>query len=192
MPDSREERYRNRYDGGIAGTEEAGRKLTRNFTDGATNFDPRKGFDEYVTGAHNRFRREFKQDVGDLRGQQVGMGRLDTGFATGDENRLFESSAARMQEGIASRAVQVQGQELDRLNMVGSMGSAYDERALAAVGGEYQTIRQQRLQDEANKRRGWGNVISATLGAAGTVLAGPIGGALVNKVSENVMKKGNG
>lgn len=178
---TREQRYRSQYDQDIAKQGDVGSALTDNFVSGITGSDPRKAFETSAQAAFQRFSKNLNRNVSTLRGQQVGMGRLDTGFATQDDDRLVEGMGEDLNREISSRALQAEGMELDRLNMAGSYGDRYSDRAMSARGGEYHTERSQRYQDEADRKRGWGSLISAGIGAAGTVLGGPIGGALASK-----------
>lgn len=177
---SREERMRDRYDQDVNRMGEVGRTLTDHFSEGIQS-DPRASFERAVEAAHSMFKRRLGENVRDLRSQQVGMNRLDTGFATEDEDRLFTESAERMHDQIGSRALQAEGLNLDRLAIAGGAGERMSGEAMAARGGEYQTLRQQRLQRESEKRRGRGNLIGSLITGAASVATGPIGDAIADR-----------
>jgi hypothetical protein len=177
-----EERLRKDYYGDIARTGKVGEALTGRFVNDISTLDPSKGFETSTNAAFERFKRNvLGRGVRDLRGEQVGMGRLDTGFAGQDEDRLIEYGLEDLNREVASKALQAQGLDLDRVATMGSFADRYSSRAMDARGGEYQTLRQQRLADAAQRRSALGGLLQAGITAAGTVAAGPIGGAIANR-----------
>jgi hypothetical protein len=178
---STEDRMRDQYYADIDRTGQIGRTLTDRFVGDVTSYNPRLAFEESTKAVFDTFHRDLGRNVRGLRASQVGMGRLDTGFATGDEDRLIEGSAEGLHREIAGRGLQAEGLNLDRLGILGAHANAYSDRALEARGGEYQTIRQQRLAEQAQKRSGLGQLLGAGISAVGTIAGGPIGGAIANR-----------
>lgn len=185
----REQSYRSKYDRDIARTGDVGNALTSHFVNGITQSDPRQAYHTSANAAFKRFQTRLGENVRQLRGQQAGMGRLDTGFATEDEDRLVTRMGEDLNTELSSRALQAEGLYLDSLNMAGVYGDRFSDRAMAARGGEYHTERSQRMQDEADRRSALGGLISAGISATGTALGGPIGGALVNRFLAPQAKK---
>lgn len=159
-----------------------GSALTGAYSQGIQDFNPQAAFQQSMMGAQNNFRERFGEDVANMRGQQVGMGRLNTGFATADEDRLFRGHRRDMDNTIANSAMQLNQQEQGRLNSMGQAGFGAAQEAMSAEIGNYQTIQQARLQQEAERRRARGGLLSAGLGIAGSFLGGPAGGAIASGI----------
>ena len=178
---STEDRMRDQYYADIDRTGQIGRTLSDRFVSNATSYDPRVAFQESAQAVMAGHRKELGRSLQGLRASQVGMGRINTGFATDDEDRLVEGAEESLNRTIADRALQAEGLNLDHMSMLGAHANAYSDRALEARGGEYQTLRGQRLADKANKRSGIGRLIGAGITAVGTIAGGPIGGAIANR-----------
>lgn len=169
--------YRRGYDQSIARTGAAGGALMDQYQTGMME-DPRAAFERMVSGAHDQFQERFSEDVGDLRGQHAGMGRIRTGFGGGDEDRLFRESARDMNSMISDRALQAESMNQGRLQHMGGMGERMSGEAMAARGGQYYSERDARLAAEAERRRRKGGLLQAGMGLLGTLAGGPIGGAI--------------
>ena len=175
---SREMRFRDMYDQDIARTGEIGGRLMDDFAGDITSFNPSDAFQRRLNAAQSQFKRDWGRGVRDLRGSQVGRGRLNTGFGYQDEDRLFEALGTRFAETSGAASLQAAGLDLQALGLKGNFADRLSDRAMGARGGEYQTLRQQRFTDAAEKRRGRGDLIGGLLAAGGTILAGPLGGAI--------------
>ena len=176
MPSATENRFRQEYHDDIARTGRMGAALSERFQSGLTEFSPQMAFERRLQTAHDQFRERLGRDVETLRGDQVRMGRLDTGFAVGDEDRLFEASARDLNQLTGQYAFQTAGLELDALGLMGSHADRLSERAMSARGGEYHTRRAQRMQDRSEKRDFWGNILGGLITAGGTVAGALVGG----------------
>lgn len=175
---AREMRHRDAYDRDIGNARNIGNSLTRQYAKGVSEYDPRASFRDAVGAAHSRFREDFTDDIRQLRGSNVRRGRLDTGFGFMDEDRLWRDSQDRLQRHTASLALQTGAQEQRRLDSVGNVGVALSGRAMDASASEYHTAQDRRMQERQNRRSGIGAIIGAGIGAAGSVLGGPIGAAI--------------
>jgi hypothetical protein len=184
----REAYYRQNYDQNINQTGAAGSALMGGFQSGIAE-DPRASFQGSMHSAFDQFKERFGEGLQDLRGQQVAMGRMRTGFATEDEDHLWRGHTRDLNNTLADRAMQAEGLNQQRLGMMGAYGDRFSERAMDAGAGEYQSMRAQRLQNNADKKRGWGNLIGAGLVAAGTLAGGPIGGALAAGASSFIRNR---
>jgi len=171
-----ENRLRREYYDDIARTGRTGAALGRRFVSGISEFSPQMAFERRVQAAENQTRERFARDLESLRGSQAAAGRLRTGFATEDEDRLLRASRMDLQNLIGSAALQTSGMELDRLGLLGSYGDRLSERAMAARAGELYSLRDQRAQDTSDRRSFWGNIISGVLTAGGAVAGGLLGG----------------
>ena len=179
---SPENRFRREYYDDIARTGRMGAALSDRFTSGISEFSPQMAFERRVQSAQNQTRERFGRDLENLRGSQTRMGRLNTGFATEDEDRLWIESMRDLQNMVGSAALQTSGQELSRLSLLGSHADRTSERAMAARAGELYSLRDQRFQDESDKRSHRGNILGSLIGAGGTIagalVGGPVGAAI--------------
>ena len=171
------------YYSDINRTGNVGSTLLDSFSSGAQNFDPNDAFNRRLEAAQSQFQRSFGRQREALVGSQVRSGRVNTGFGYQDQDRLFADVAGRFAEVSGNAALQANQQRLSQLGLLGGLGANLSGRAMDARGGEYQTLRQQRLQEEADKRRGWGNLLSGVLTAGGTILGGPLGGVLASSLT---------
>ncbi len=127
------------------------------YLDKATAFDPTAALDRYAGAAGARFRREAGESIDKVRGQQVGMGRLDTGFATQDEDRILTELGTRQQEDLDSRALDATNLELRNIEGVGGYGERTRGTYLDMLSGGLD-----RETAEANAKR---QMISSILGS---------------------------
>ena len=181
MPSPQERDFRDDYYRDIADTGRAGSALTKRFTQGISQFSPQMAFEKRLRSAHDQFRERFDRDLTTLRSTQTGMGRLNTGFATKDEDRLFTDLGSDLNRQIGSFALQTSGQELDALGLLGSHADRVSDRAMSARGGEYHTLRAQRLQEDRERRERKGGLLQSLLtvggGLLGSIFAPGIGTA---------------
>ena len=143
-----------------------------------SNFDPAQAFRQSVEGAHSQFGDRLKESLARLRGSQVGMGRLDTGFAVGDEDRLVRQLGNDAQNQINSAALATNAQKLSHLGMLGQIGTNLGVNAMDARVGELHRQQDTARMDQRDKRAGWASLLSGALGGAGTLIGGPVGGFL--------------
>lgn len=81
----------------------------------AREFDPRQALGRYARGAYQQFEEDLGENITDLRGQQVSMGRLDTGFATRDEDRLVEGMTEDLNRRLLRASLQTAGMRQGQL-----------------------------------------------------------------------------
>lgn len=121
------------------------------------------------------FREELGKGVESLRGNQVGRGRLDTGFGMEDEDRLVMDFQDRLSRDIASNAFTAASLNLRNTEGMSSDANQATDRHLDLLTGA--TDRQQARQNEkARRKRGrWGALGGIAGGVAGFALGGPAG-----------------
>lgn len=131
----------------------------------STTFDPSAAMQKYGDAAYSRFSKGLTRDVESLRGQQVGMGRLDTGFATQDEDRLVTESGDRFRGDIASHALDAAGLDLRNIEGVGQYGQNQGNTYLDMLSGQLD-----RETAESNaKKQMWSSILSSAFGAGGMI-----------------------
>lgn len=150
---------RNRYTDALARTGGVAQRGEEAYLDRATKFDAGGYARDASQAAFNQFLPELKRNIGELRGQQVGMGRLDTGFATEDEDRLVTESTGRLTDQIAGYGMQAAGLQLDNDQGLGRFGAEYGNRYLDLVSGQYDRKTAEENDRKASKGSGLGGFI---------------------------------
>src|SRR5690606_22499284 len=139
----------------------------REAADRVDEFDPRAAVQETARASFDTFREELAREIEALRGQNVAMGRLDSGFAWEDEGDVVRTGIDRLNREIAGRAVQTAGME--QQNRQFGAGLAADRAGryfeLLAADRDYETA-------EENARRARRNRLARGIGA----LVGGVGG----------------
>lgn len=181
-----------RFVGDMDYTQGAGRELTDRYRAGIAE-DPREAFATSTGAAIDRFKGEFGGNLRELRHSQVGSGRVDTGFGYRDEDVLFRAMSKDLTNTLADRALDAESINQQRLRDMGGLGYEHSRDALDASSGTYQTMRQQRLADKANKRSFWGNLLSGVLTAggaiAGSFVGQPVAGAAAGRAVGGAITK---
>lgn len=166
------------YDRAIGRAEDVGSDLLTSFSSGIQSFNPQAILEQRLASAHADFKKRLGRDIESMRARQVAGGRLDTGFATQDTDRLFERSAEDLNLLTGRFAAEAGNQDLRRLSLMGATGAGLTRDVVAERGSEAATLRHQRYQDQADRRNAIGSLLAAGLGAAGTVFGGPLGPAI--------------
>lgn len=169
-----ERRYRNRFESALTGMREGDERTLAGFEE----FDPTAGFDEQ-TKAELDFQDEgFARRYGTHLGNQVGAGRLGTrsGFGVQDTQELIQQGQ-RERAGIRQRnAAAAQAARGQHLYRTAEFRSGANNRYLDAVGGRFNTLEAQRLQDQAERRQGRAGIIGGLINAGGTMAGAYLGG----------------
>ena len=96
-----------------------------------------------------------------LRGNQVGRGRLNTGFGFEEEDRLFRGAFQDLNQRIASRAFQGAGLDLQALGLRGD---------LASGGLDRETLERNARREQRTA------LLGALIGGIGRVVGGAVSG----------------
>ena len=137
----------------------------------ALSYNPVAALRSANTGSINQFRRQFGLDLGELRGSQVGSGRLNTGWGYGDQDRLFTESADRLNDKFLSNAFNAENLRMQNMsglaNFGAQQGSEYrgGTADLGASFRDYRDMQKQRSRDLA------GNIFGGFLTGAGYALS---------------------
>ncbi len=149
------------------------------------DYDPYEAASRAAGASYERFDRDFREDIEDFRGSQVGTGRLRTGFGYEDQDRLYRGGIEDMNRQIAERSMQAAG--LDLRNIEGMQGAREMTGALAAGGIDQENAR----ADYESKKKGglFGGIGGLLGGAAGFVLGGgPLGAAAGSEIGGNLFR----
>lgn len=140
-------------------------------------YDPYQSAERAAKAQFYTFDRDLRRGLDDLRGSQVGTGRLRTGFGYQDQDRLWEGAVEGLNREVAGRSMQAAG--LDLQNIQGMQLA----RALAAEMGSGGMDRELQLYElEQAKKRSTGGFLGGALGAlAGIAIPGlgPVGGSAI-------------
>lgn len=144
----------------------------------------RRGFNatdaarETARAAYADFAEDHARGIRDLRGQQVSMGRLRTGFAQEDEDELTQDFQDRLARELARGAFTAAS--LDLRNIEGFSGEGIEARRASdeAMTGFHDILQARRNQNQ-QRRRGLLGYLGGGLGAiAGGIFGGPGGAAI--------------
>jgi len=138
-------------------------------------FDARDYMRESTGAAFDQFKESFGENIDSLRGQQVGRGRLDTGFAFEDEDMLFRNMGRDLNRQLGSMSMAAAG--LDMRNTEGMAGDAaqagavYDSSVSGAMDRETAELN---ARDKKRQNR-LGLLGAVAGGVGGFFLGGPAG-----------------
>jgi hypothetical protein len=132
-------------------------------------FDPYADMGRAARAQWNTFSEDLGEGLEDIRGSQVGRGRLRTGFGYEDEDRFTRDSLDRFYNQLASQAWRAPALNLQNTSMMApAIDRGYD---LVTAGADLTTSEMDReAAERASKRDMWGNIIGGTLGFAGKAL----------------------
>lgn len=145
------------------------------------SFDPMQYAKQAAKGTYDVLRRDAVRDLEDLRGSQVGTGRIRSGFGYGDQDRLWEGFMDRVGSQISANAMQAGGQKLSALTTDYSSLDRYGNWLAAGYD-----VEMDKYNEEQRKKSGlWGTLGTLAGGALGFIpglggaIGGPLGGAAI-------------
>lgn len=140
-------------------------------------FDPYAAAEKSARGQFSMFRDVLNKDVRKLRGEQVGMGRLDTGWAQQDEDELVSDSYDRLNDTIMANANNAASMELSHINGMGNYGLQRSGMFYDLLSG--QLDREQAAKNARDSRRGglWSAIGSIGGAGIGMLAGNPLLGA---------------
>ena len=125
------------------------------------NYDPYAAANRSARAQFETFERDLGRGLEDLRGSQVGTGRLRSGFGYQDQDRLWEGAVESLNREVAKRSMDAAG--LDLRNIEG-MQNARSLAAEMASGGMDREL--QMYEIEQARKQGTGGLIGGALGGA--------------------------
>lgn len=148
----------------------------------AESFDPYASVETAATGAFDSFRDRLNRTLTDIRGQQVGMGRLNTGFATHDEDRLVERGVQDLNQELMRNSMNAASMDLQNRQFGAGLAHQRTGRFYDLLAGQrdYETAeRNARRERRGSLVSGIGSVLG---GIGGAVLGGPAGAAAGSRI----------
>lgn len=142
----------------------------------AQAFDPYASVKQSAQGAFGSLKEQLAKQIAELRGQQTGMGRLSTGFATEDEDEAVAGMGDRLNNQIMQSSMQAAGMQQQNNQMLLNAGTQRKDRYLDLLAGQ----RDADIGSANAKRSSRDSLISAGLGLAANFIPG---GSLVKGVA---------
>jgi hypothetical protein len=172
-PNPEEQMYRNRYESALTGMRDADQRSLSELE----SFDPTQGFAEQTQAELAQQDEQFADRYGRHIGGLVGQGRSvsTSGFGLQDTQDLVrqgQQERAAIQARNAAAAGQARAQHLYRTT---DFRAGSGNRYMDAVGGRFNTLEAQRLQDAAERRQGRAGLLGGIIGAGGSILAARAG-----------------
>jgi hypothetical protein len=130
-----------------------------------SSFDPTESINTYARGAASEANKYLTETLGNLRGQAVGAGRLDTGFFDTDQGEVVRDVYRNLNERIAQQAVTGAGMNLSRLGQMGGWAQGTRQDYLDLLSGELD----RRTSERNAKQQARAQTMSGLAGLAGTV-----------------------
>lgn len=159
---------RGQYDSAVRGAMGRSTTADRDFYNRATSFDPYAAVEQTAMGSYNLLADQLDRRLKGLRGQQVGMGRLNTGFATSDEDDLVREGRDQLTNMLLAASMNAAQMDLSRTNMLGSYAGQQQQNYYDLLSSGLD-----REQAAANARRqSRDSLLGGALGLAGDLLPG--------------------
>jgi hypothetical protein len=162
----------------LSGDQRRGENAEDLYYERASTFDPYAAVNRSAEGAFRSMMPEVERGFRRLRGNEVAGSRFDTGFRETDEREFFDAAMDRLNSTIAANSMTAAGMDLSNLQGIGSYGQNVTGRYLDMLAGE----RDRETAEEQARRNRSAGLWGALAGAAGTVLGGPVGGVLAQKI----------
>ncbi len=152
----------------------------------AENFNAQDSVNNFAKGAYGSISRALTQNLGNLRDESVGAGRLDTGFYTEDQGKVLSTATGQLSDAIAQGSLQAAGLQQRNDEGLGQFGqnatNNYGDLLTARRGEVEQDYRD--AQDRQRKRKGG---IGAALGTGlGYLAGGPVGGYIGGAIGGSI------
>ena len=132
-------------------------------------FDPMRYARQASEAQYNIAMPQIRRAVGELRGAQVGQGRLNTGFGMADQDRLLTENLSNLNQSLIARAMQAAEMQRATTSELGGYGQAQQNLFLEGALGRYMTEEDRRAAEAASRRGMWGGLLGAGIGAAGQI-----------------------
>jgi hypothetical protein len=162
----------------LRGSREAGRTAEDEYLRRTLEYDPQEALNRSTEAAYGAIREQLDEDIARFRGQQVGAGRLDTGFRFEGEDLLVRDAFDRLNRELARNALTTENLRMRATESLGAFGERTTGRYLDLLtGGLDRAAAEEAAEEERRRRRRSG--IGGLLGAGvGFLAGGPMGAAV--------------
>ena len=119
----------------------------------------------------DEFAEDLGENIGDLRGSQVGRGRINSGFGFEEEDELYKGALEDLGRTLNQNALQAESLNLSATGQLAEVGGRRTGRAYDVLASE----RDANLLEEEQKRRERAEKRGGLFGFLGTVAKGGLG-----------------
>lgn len=141
----------------------------------AEEYDPYAAATRSSKAQFESFQPDLERGIRDLRGSQVGMGRLQTGYGQEDEDYLVSEGIQDLNRQIAQRSLDASRLELEGRGQRGDF-----------IAGGLDRGRQEEEDEREKKAGGWRGFLGGVAGTALGSLVGPVGSAVGAKLGSRI------
>lgn len=185
MPTDRYKHLNRRFDRQADLDERRGRDAEDMYLDRSSRFDAQDAVGTAARGHFEQFQEDLARGLRDFRGQQVGQGRLDSGFRFEDEDDIWRQGLSDLGRTLAQNSLAAESLNLRNNEGLGAFGERTTGRFLDVLAGQRDSELMEeelRRRDRERRRSGLfgfaGRVGGALLGPTGSVVGGKIGDAV--------------
>lgn len=178
-------RYSGQFDEQAGQDRATGRRAEGAYLDRAMGYDAQQAASTAARGHFDQFQEDIDRRLRDFRGQQVGQGRLDSGFRFEDEDDIWRQGLSDLGRTFAQNAMQAEGMNLRNMEGIGGFGERMTGRGLDIMASERDAgvlDEELRRRDQANRRQG----LFGMLGRVGGSVLGPAGSLVGGKLAEQL------
>jgi len=173
-PGADERRYRNMFDSTVYGLGQRADGMSDRFERDLESFDPEPYFAQATEANLNAYDDDFARSYASGLGRMVGQGRTPSynGLGLRDAQQTIrqgQQDRARIRQQGADNLA---GARMNLLGMRGDYASGLSNRYLDAITGRANTLEAQRLEDNASRRRAWGQLAGGFGQIAGSMAGG--------------------
>lgn len=168
MSNRSNKRAEERYDRRMAPTDryarrmgQQGQQVNDEYLQRIRSFDPMQAATQASQAQYALAMPQIKRQLADLRGSQVGQGRLRTGFGQGDQDQLLTTNLEHLNQSMIQRAMQAAQMQQATTSELGAYGQNNQNMYLDYATGRERT----RYEQEQANRAGNRSMIGSLLGA---------------------------
>jgi hypothetical protein len=151
--------------------EEAGTRAEDTAQERLEGFDAEDAARRSARAQFDEFSEDLEENIGDLRGSQVGRGRINSGFGFEEEDELYEGALEDLGRTLSQNALQAQGLNLQATGGLANIGARRTGRAYDILASE----RDANLLEQEMERRRRAEKRGGLFGFLGTVAKGGLG-----------------
>lgn len=170
-PPSRREGISKQFDEQAASDQERGMRAEDETFDRLSGFDAEDAARRSARAQFDEFSEDLGDNISDLRGSQVGRGRLSSGFGFEEEDELYEGALEDLGRSLSQNALHAQGLNLSATSQLSELGGRQTGRFLDVLASE----RDADLLEEEQRRRARAEKRGGLFDALGTIAKGGLG-----------------
>ncbi|MGH3428471.1 MAG: hypothetical protein ACRDQZ_13040 [Mycobacteriales bacterium] len=157
-----------------------GSQASSDYLSRAENFNASDALNTWAQGAWGNVSTALQKQLGDLSGQAVGAGRLNTGFYDEDQGNLIKGVTSNFANQLAQQSLGAASLQSQSDQALGRFGQEQTQTGLDVAQSRREEMINAQREADARKRaqkRGIGSLIGGVLGAGTGAFFGGTGGA---------------